>query len=94
MILQALCVCLVLILQLRTVAMFIISLDEEFSETVGKDNRLYIIKSAKKMDELLNPKDLPQSSTVPHRKAPPDHAGLVQRSGTVDSNGIPGTRKN
>ncbi|XP_020308893.2 bone morphogenetic protein 2 [Oncorhynchus kisutch] len=87
MILQGLLVWLVLTLTLRTVSMFTISYDEESKETVWKENRLDITKSAKKMDELFNPKDLPESSSVPHRKAPQFMLDLF--NSVADSNGYP-----
>uniref|UniRef100_A0A674AXU1 Bone morphogenetic protein 2-like n=1 Tax=Salmo trutta TaxID=8032 RepID=A0A674AXU1_SALTR len=87
MILQGLLVWLVLTLPLRTVSMFTIYYDEESKENVWKENRLDITKSAKKMDELFNPMDLPESSSVPHRKAPQFMLDLF--NSVADSNGIP-----
>uniref|UniRef100_A0A8C7SVF6 TGF-beta family profile domain-containing protein n=1 Tax=Oncorhynchus mykiss TaxID=8022 RepID=A0A8C7SVF6_ONCMY len=76
-----------LTLPLRTVSMFTISYDEESKETVWKENRLDITKSAEKMDELFNPKDLPEISSVPHRKAPQFMLDLF--NSVADSNGYP-----
>lgn len=67
--------------------MFTIYYDEESKENVWKENRLDITKSAKKMDELFNPMDLPESSSVPHRKAPQFMLDLF--NSVADSNGIP-----
>lgn len=67
--------------------MFTISYDEESKETVWKENRLDITKSAEKMDELFNPKDLPEISAVPHRKAPQFMLDLF--NSVADSNGYP-----